>query len=62
MCGLDFKLNLPKPKSQVLCACGGAANRVFKNIGIDIENENVSTAIRTMLFSKNPSGKDKTAI
>ena len=55
-------MNIPEVLSQATCTCGNQARRLYKNIGIDVENENVSSAIRTMLFSKNPSGKDKTVI
>ena len=61
-CGNVFQKNMVRIESKTVCKCGYQANRIFKNIGLDKENDNVSTAIRTMMYSSNPSGKDKTIV
>ena len=61
-CKNTFQRTLKKTEPKVSCRCGSEASRVFKNIDIDMEDSTVSTAIRTMMFSQLPSGRDKVVI
>jgi len=62
-CGYSFTLNFntqDKLPFSVLCQkCKNQATRCFNNINLNKENDNVSAAIQTMLFSTLPSGKNK---
>jgi len=49
----------PPVKVTIQCDCGSTAVREFNNISLDKEDDNVSAAINTMLWSKLPSDKDK---
>jgi len=59
LCKKEFQKNMATPESETICSCGYKAKRLYKNIDTETENSNVSSAIRTMMFSSLPSGKDK---
>lgn len=63
-CGASIKREYADEKVEfsVQCECGGKAIRQFNNITTGKENENVSAAIQTMLYSKLPSDKEKRLI
>jgi len=52
----------PPPSNKVHEGCGGVLTRLYGDRHLDRQEDTVSAATQTMLYSKNPSGKDKTVL
>jgi len=58
-CGITWKMRMAKPEFNAVCSCGGRAKRLFNNVSLDKEDDNISFAKNAMLYGTLPSGKDK---
>lgn len=56
----DFENN--PPLSSECPKCGKKALKSFQHISFDKEDENITSAMQTMLYSSNPSGSNNSVI
>lgn len=62
-CGEVFEKDFENPPLSCECPkCSKKALKSFQHISFDKEDENVASAMQTMLYSSNPSGTNNSVI